>query len=353
MDLQNIPHYVLVPDEKKFGYGTLYVLEPSAGFATNSFIILPYNRPEEPVKPRYYAVTSISSISYPEFSGEKPDPIQLTALTSKKKYLETIEKLKQHIQRGDIYEINYCVSFAAKGVTLNPFSIFSRLQRLSRAPYTSLFKNGDDYILCASPELFLKQDHLILTTKPIKGTSRRGATLEEDRQLKHQLHNSIKERTENVMAVDVARNDFSMIADKGTVKVHGLYNIESFETVHQMVSTVQCFMRDNISFEDIIAATFPMASMTGAPKLRARQLADKYEDFERGAYSGAMGFVFADADFELSVIIRSIFYNEKTGDVSIAVGGAITHLCEAEQEYEECLLKAKALLEALNAGLKS
>ena len=151
------------------------------------------------------------------------------------------------------------------------------------------------------------------------------------------------------MAVDVARNDLSHLATKGSVRVNKLYNIESFETVHQMVSTVSCELKDNLSFEDIVTATFPMASMTGAPKLRAMDLIDAFEDFERKAYSGSMGLVDANGDFSLWVIIRSIFYDQKKLKLSLSVGGAITYLSEAEKEYDECLLKAKAMLSALEA----
>ena len=165
------------------------------------------------------------------------------------------------------------------------------------------------------------------------------------------MFNSEKERTENVMAVDVARNDLSIIAKKGTVAVNKLYTIESFETLHQMVSTVSCQIKETTSFEDIINATFPMASMTGAPKISAMKLINEFENFERNYYSGAMGLIEENGDFELSVNIRSIFYNQRSKRLSIAVGSAITHLCDAEKEYDECLLKANALLQALNAKI--
>jgi para-aminobenzoate synthetase component 1 len=229
--------------------------------------------------------------------------------------------------------------------------VYLKLNELTLAPYSSLAKIGDDYIICASPELFLKRTGKELITKPIKGTAPRGKSKEEDERLKEELYTSKKERTENVMAVDVARNDLSVIASRGSVSVNKLYNIESYQTVHQMVSTVKCELKENISFQDIIQATFPMASMTGAPKISAMNLIDEYEGFERKYYSGAMGRVEENGDFEFCVIIRSIFYNQRTKRLSIAVGSAITHLCDPEKEYEECLLKANALLRALNATL--
>ena len=225
------------------------------------------------------------------------------------------------------------------------------MQKLAKAPYAALVKLGDEFIISASPELFLEKKGNVVFTKPIKGTIRRGNTHEEDEALKNELFTSIKERTENVMAVDVARNDLSRFAKKGTVTVNKLYNIETFETVHQMVSTVSCEMKDGISFDEMMDATFPMASMTGAPKIRAMQLIDEFENFERRYYSGAMGLIDEQEDFRLSVIIRSIFYNQSTRSLSIAVGGAITYLCNPEKEYEECLLKANAMLRVLNAGI--
>jgi para-aminobenzoate synthetase component 1 len=279
-------------------------------------------------------------------------PIVLQSKTSKENYIKNLIALKQHIQQGNIYEINYCIKFFAENIEIDPITIFTKLNQISKAPYACLVKLHDDFIISASPELFLKKEGNLLYTKPIKGTSKRGKTLEEDELLKTNLFNNLKERTENVMAVDVARNDLSQVAKKGTVKVNKLYNIETFETVHQMVSTVSCELKENTSFEKIMGVTFPMASMTGAPKLRAMQLIDEFEGFDRNFYSGAMGVIDENEDFTLAVNIRCIFYNQKTKRLSIAVGSAITHLCEPQKEYDECLLKANALLQALNATIE-
>jgi para-aminobenzoate synthetase component 1 len=236
-------------------------------------------------------------------------------------------------------------------VVIDPVQVFLELAAISKAPYACLLKYSNRYILCASPELFLKKEGKRISTKPIKGTIRRGTHPEEDALLRDKLFNDLKERTENVMAVDVARNDLSVFASRGSVKVNRLYNIESFETVHQMVSTVSCEMKTGTGFNDMVAASFPMASMTGAPKKRAMTLIDSHEGFKRGEYSGAMGLVSSNGDFELAVIIRSIFYDSSSNSLSIAAGSAITYLSEPEDEYRECLLKAKALLTALNAKI--
>lgn len=351
MDPLSLPDFLLLPNPDGSAGGLLHVLEPTNDFTTDSFVLLPYNRPGDAVKPRFYRVTSKTGFS---FSPGKTvtASLRLQARTSRETYREVFKQLKQHIQRGDIYEINYCLNFEAQSATIDPVDVFFRLQQFAPAPYAALLKTGDDYLLCASPELFLKKAGRVLSTKPIKGTVRRGKDQQEDKVLKEGLYNSLKERTENVMAVDVARNDLSQVAERGSVQVNRLYNIETFETVHQMVSTVSCQLRDGISFDQIVEATFPMASMTGAPKLRARQLSEQYENFERGLYSGAMGLVDGKGDFELAVIIRSIFYNQVSGKLSIAAGGAITHLSEADKEYDECLLKAAGMMKALNAVLE-
>ncbi len=280
-------------------------------------------------------------------SNNSPFKIKITPLTSKENYIDAVKELKKHIQKGDIYEINYCMTFEAENVKINPMAVFSQLNSISKAPFSSFLKIKDKYIISASPELFLSKRGNKLFTKPIKGTAKRGNNFKEDEGFKAGLFNSIKERTENVMIVDVARNDLSRVAKKGTVRAEKLYDIESYEQVHQMVSTVSCELRENISFDDIIKATFPMASMTGAPKIRAMQLIDDFEDSNRGPYSGCVGYIDEKGDFDLSVLIRSIFYNESENYLSFSVGSAITAQCDPEKEYEECLLKAAALKKVL------
>lgn len=332
-----------------------YINELSAtgDFTRNCFVLLPYQNPQVK-KPQalFYEILKKAEIELPENKAQQK-PVLLHSKTSKQKYIQNLIALKEHIQQGNIYEINYCIEFFAENVEIDPVSVFLKLNEISKAPYSSLVKLNDDFIISASPELFLKKEGDTLSTKPIKGTAKRGQTKEEDETLKNNLYTNLKERTENVMAVDVARNDLSQVAKKGTVQVNKLYNIETFETVHQMVSTVSCELKENTSFEKIINATFPMASMTGAPKLRAMKLIDEFEDFERNNYSGAMGIIDEKEDYTLAVNIRSIFYNQKTKRLSIAVGSAITFLCEPEKEYDECLLKAKALMEALGAKIES
>ncbi len=265
---------------------------------------------------------------------------------SKVDYIKQINTIKQHIQQGDIYEINYCITFEAHNVSINPIELYNKLDSISNAPYSTLLNFNELVIISSSPELYIKKENSTLTSKPIKGTAKRGQSSIEDALLKESLHQNLKERTENVMIVDVVRNDFSKIADKGSVVVEKLFDIESYQQVHQMVSTVSCQLKPNTSLSEIIVATFPMASMTGAPKIRAMELSDDYEIYNRGPYSGCLGII-DDNDFELSVLIRSIFYNKTKKYLSFSVGSAITAMCNAEDEYEECLLKAKAMMQVL------
>lgn len=282
-----------------------------------------------------------------EQGGIKTNKISFV-YTSKENYISNVEKLQEHIQRGDIYEINYCIEFVAEDSNINPHATFKKLNSISEAPYACWAKFGSTYVICASPERFLQKRGNRLITQPMKGTAKRGLTLKEDKKIKSELQTSLKEQTENVMAVDVARNDLSRIAKKGTVKMEELFGVYTFKQVHQMISTVSCELKEDITFIEIIEATFPMASMTGAPKIRALELIKQYENFDRGIYSGAIGVIEENGDFDLAVVIRSIIYDEEKKRVSFAVGSAITAMSDPENEWEECMLKAKAMLAVLS-----
>ncbi len=229
--------------------------------------------------------------------------------------------------------------------------VFCKLYQKTKAPFSCFVKCNDSYLMCASPERFLKKDNNKLTSQPIKGTIKRGENLAEDLLLKKLLLHNIKEQSENAMIVDLVRNDLSRLAKKASVNVEELFGIYTFETLHQMISTISCELKENINFDDILKATFPMGSMTGAPKIRAMQLIEQYEEINRGIYSGSVGCILPNGNFDLNVVIRSIQYNAANRYLSIMVGSAITDMCNAEDEYNECLLKAQALLETLNAEL--
>lgn len=266
---------------------------------------------------------------------------------TKQQYLEAINKLKQHIHKGDIYEINFCQEFFAEDALINTTEVYQKLNAISRAPFAAYYKFNNHYLLCASPERFLKRESNHLISQPIKGTAKRSTVVEEDEHLKWELRDNEKEKSENVMIVDLVRNDLSRIAKRGTVNVDELFGIYSFKQVHQMISTISCELKEDISFTDILKSTFPMGSMTGAPKVSAMKLIEKFESTQRGLYSGAVGYIRPDGDFDFNVVIRSILYNGENNYLSFMVGSAITDKSIAENEYEECLLKAKAMFEVL------
>jgi len=266
---------------------------------------------------------------------------------SKSEYLDTANKIKEHISRGDIYVTNFCQEFFAEHAIIAPLSVFSKLNAISPNPFAGFFKWNNNYILSASPERFLAKRDEKLISQPIKGTAKRGKTSEEDETIKQQLRNHNKELQENVMIVDLVHNDLTKSAKQGTVTVEELFEIHTFNQLHQMISTVVCEIGNGISVIDAIINTFPMGSMTGAPKISAMQLMEEFERSKRGVYSGAMGYFDPDGDFDFNVVIRTILYNATNKYLSFQVGSAITYHADAEQEYEECLLKAEAILQAL------
>jgi para-aminobenzoate synthetase component I len=268
------------------------------------------------------------------------NPLTFSSL-SKAEYFQRFDEIMQHIQLGDIYEMNYCIAFHAKG-KINPYKVYTALNAISHAPFSAFVKLDQQYIISSSPERFLKLENNKLITQPIKGTSPRYADVEKDLQSEAFLQSSLKDKTENVMIVDVARHDLSKIAVRNSVVVENLYQVQKYEQVYQMVSTVGCILKPECSLSEIIDATFPMASMTGAPKISAMELIDDYENFSRGGYSGTIGYT-DNNGFDSSVLIRSIFYNESTEDVWFAVGSAITAAANAEDEWNELILKAKAM----------
>lgn len=266
---------------------------------------------------------------------------------TKNEYLNTVNKVMEHIQRGDIYEMNLCQEFYASPCKINPFKSYVNLNNLSPTPFSAFGKLNDKYLLCASPERFLRKIGNRVVSQPIKGTSPRGMTPEEDKELQEKLRNDPKERAENIMIVDLVRNDLSRIAQKNTVNVDELCGAYPFKQVNQLISTVSCIANKNYDIVDILKATFPMGSMTGAPKVSAMKLIEKYERSKRGLYSGAVGYIDPQGDFDFNVVIRSILYNETQQYLSYTVGGAITNASVPEKEYSECMLKAKAINEVL------
>lgn len=276
--------------------------------------------------------------------------VAVTAITDKETYFSNVQSIKEHIISGDLYEMNYCMGFSFEEKKWDPIQGFGELMKRSAMPFSALFRAEDRFLICASPERFLKKVGGQWIAQPIKGTIKRGANEEEDKILRDFLANSEKEQAENLMIVDLMRNDLSKISIVGSVEVEELFGIYAFPKVSQMISTVRSKVRCDLSLDTIVQATFPMGSMTGAPKIKCMELIEKYEDFKRGWYSGTLGYFEANGDFDLNVVIRSIVFDQASGKGFYAVGSAITHDADAEYEYQECLLKAEAIREVLEGN---
>jgi para-aminobenzoate synthetase component I len=268
---------------------------------------------------------------------------------SKQEYLQTIEKIKKHIIKGDIYEINLCMEFFIENSNIEPVNLYNRLNSISPSPYSVFMKKQDKFLISSSPERFLAKRGNKIISQPIKGTIKRSINPVKDKLLIDYLLANNKERAENIMIVDLVRNDLSKTAKTGSVRVEELCKIYTYQQVHQMVSTITSEINnEKYDIVDVIKTSFPMGSMTGAPKIRAMELIEKYEKTKRGLYSGAVGYISPDKDFDFNVVIRSILYNSTEKYLSFTVGSAITHLSDAEMEYSECLLKAEGMSLALN-----
>ncbi len=273
--------------------------------------------------------------------------IKVKAKIAKADYLERVEKIRQHIIEGDVYELNFCQEFFAEAATFDPWEAFVRLNEISKAPFSGFYRCEDQYVLCASPERFIKKEGNKIISQPIKGTIGRSADTQEDQALQNTLYHSTKDRAENVMIVDLVRNDLARTCQPGSVKVEELFGIYPFAQVYQMISTVVGEKRPEIHPIEVISKAFPMGSMTGAPKVMSMQLIEAYEESRRGVYAGAIGYFSPAGDFDFNVVIRSLLYNEAKKYLSFQVGGAIVYDSEPEKEYEECLLKAKGMMEVL------
>jgi para-aminobenzoate synthetase component 1 len=282
-----------------------------------------------------------------ESKSQIVDLISIKQRISKSSYLEKVIKMLDHIHQGDLYEANFCMEFYAENASINPLDKFQKLNEISKAPFAVFFKKNQHFLLSASPERYLKKKGELLISQPIKGTAKRFLDPIEDEKSKIQLMSDPKERSENIMITDLVRNDLSHTAQKGTVEVAELCGIYSFMQVHQMISTITSKIDAQYNAIDVLKTTFPMGSMTGAPKISAMKIIDQLEESKRGLYSGAVGYFTPNGDFDFNVVIRSILYNQEMQYVSFSVGSAITSLSSPEKEYEECLLKAKAMREVL------
>lgn len=342
-DVKNSIEKLTSENQDQLGFPDVYFHAPETvvKFSNSDVTVIQGNDDQET---RTFARSLVN-----ELNTEKTEYIHpFQSRISKEEYIASVNQLKEHIQQGDIYEINFCQEYFSENNSIaHPAGIYSTLNRVTQAPFSVYLQHDDFHIFCGSPERFIRKKGTTILSQPIKGTAPRGKSEEEDTHLKTELASNPKEISENVMIVDLVRNDLSKIAEKGSVNVDELFGIYSFNTVHQMISTISCKISEKTTFTDILKATFPMGSMTGAPKVNAMRLSEQHESFRRGLYSGTIGYILPDGDFDFNVVIRTLLYNSKNGYLSCGVGGAITINCDAEKEYEECETKVRKLLNAL------
>jgi len=279
----------------------------------------------------------------------KNSAINISAEINQETYSNCFGKLQKHLARGDIYEINYCLHYSAWVPQLDPIGLFLKMNKHSPAPFSCLMKVAEQWLCCSSPERFLVKHGNTVTAQPIKGTIRRTGDARADELLATDLKNNPKERAENIMIVDLLRNDLSRQALPGKVFVKELCEVYPFATVQQLVSTIEAEMPADVDAVNILNNAFPMGSMTGAPKIRAMELAEEIETFQRRLYSGAVGYFTPSGDFDFNVVIRSITWNKQNAYLSFSTGSAVTVLSNAKQEFEECQLKAEALIQSLTS----
>ncbi len=269
--------------------------------------------------------------------------LSLSPAVSKENYLNDLRTIQEYIRNGACYELNYCFPFQGhiQG-DFNPWSFFYALHERSPMPFANFYQTPEIWAMGASPERYLRKKGNQVISQPIKGTRRRCETSDEE--LVAELRGSEKENAEHIMIVDLMRNDLAKFCQPGSVEVPELKEVYTFPRVHQMISTVQGLLLDENTGLDVLLDAFPMGSMTGAPKRRVMEIIDEVEHFSRGLYSGSIGYIQPDGDFDFNVVIRSLVVERATGKANMGVGGAITFLSDPEEEYDECRLKASPIL---------
>lgn len=345
-DLKNDVEHLQSQNFDGLGFSDLYFFQPKKIFLLkDSTLEIQYlNMCDDEID------YDLEDILNQEKSESQESKVTIQQRISKENYLKKVNKMLSHIHRGDIYEANFCMEFYAEEAVIAPSEIYQKLNKISDSPFAVYFKKNQQYLLSASPERYLKKDNEKVISQPIKGTAKRDSDSYIDEQNKIALINNPKERSENIMIVDLVRNDLSQTATKGSVEVEELCEIYSFKQVHQMISTVVSSISHTTSPIEILRTTFPMGSMTGAPKISAMKIIEELEETKRGLYSGAVGYFTPSGNFDFNVVIRSILYNSENQYLSFSVGSAITAEAIPENEYEECLLKAKAMFEVLQVN---
>ncbi|SEL87079.1 para-aminobenzoate synthetase component 1 [Aquimarina amphilecti] len=348
-DLKNDTEKLTSENLDSLDFPDLYFFQPKKLFflKDNSLEIRYLNMVDDEIEEDYQFIQTFPSFIKVPKEDTSCGKVKISLRITKDVYKHKIQQMLAHIQRGDIYEANFCQEFFAENSCIAPLETYHHLNQISKPPFATFFRRDNQYLLSASPERYLRKEGNRIISQPIKGTAKRSQIDKEDKRLIKELENDPKERSENVMIVDLVRNDLSRTAKKGAVQVEELCKVYTFPQVHQMISTVVSEISPETSPVDVIRTTFPMGSMTGAPKISAMEIIENLETSKRGLYSGAVGYFTPKGDFDFNVVIRSILYNEDKRYISYTVGGAITAKSDPDKEYEECLIKAKAMREVL------
>ncbi|TNJ42900.1 aminodeoxychorismate synthase component I [Tamlana fucoidanivorans] len=346
-DLKNDVEHLESKNYDGLGFPDLCFFQPKRLFLLkNDTVEIQYlNAVSDELQEDFFAIKNASE----GVRGHAFSDLKIKLRIHKDDYFDKVNQMLNHIHRGDIYEANFCQEFYAENMVINPFETYQKLNKISKPPFASFVKFNDKYILSASPERYIQKHEDCILSQPIKGTAKRSSNPMDDEGLRTKLSQNIKERSENIMIVDLVRNDLSKTAQKGSVTVEELCQVYTFDQVHQMISTVTSKVEEGVHPVDIIKSTFPMGSMTGAPKISAMKIIENLEETKRGVYSGAIGYFTPKGDFDFNVVIRSILYNQTNKYVSYSVGGAITAKSDPLLEYEECLVKAKAMRTVLES----
>ena len=342
-DLKNEIEDLESDNNSQFSFPNLFFFQPKKIWIVKSNIVEAQYLNESDIEKDWKQINSINLLG----NSKNSKSVKLAPKLSKNEYENKIKKILNHIHRGNIYEANFCMEWCSTDTMINPEEVYKRLNFISKTPMSAFFKQQNIYLLSTSPERFIKRIGNKIISQPIKGTSRRDSNKTVDLKLMRDLEKNPKERSENVMIVDLVRNDLSKFSISGSVKVTELCKIYPFKQVHQMISTVESKIDSKINIVDIIKSTFPMGSMTGAPKLKALEIIEDLEVSKRGLYSGAIGYIDPNGDFDFNVVIRSLIYDSINNYLSFHVGSAITSNSTPEHEYEECLLKAKPMMSIL------
>ena len=340
-DLRNEIEYLSDNNEDIFKIPNLYFFQPKVIWLLKDGSAKILSKNKENLMNDWDLINSFN------YEAKDQSLIKLVSRNSKDEYIEKIKGIKDRILKGDCYEMNFCFDMYCKNNTIDPYQTYIKLNNYTRSPMSTFLKLDNLYLISSSPERFIKKENKKIISQPIKGTAKRGLDSHEDKEITNKLLSDPKELSENHMIVDLVRNDLSRIAEKGSVRVKKLNKLNTFKRVHQLISTIEANIQSNIEFSKIIEGTFPMGSMTGAPKIKSMNIIDEYESVKRGLYSGSVGYIKPNKDFDFNVIIRSIIYDRSLKEINVSVGSAITFKSDPESEYDECLIKAEPMIRSL------